>query len=114
MAYDWPGNVRQLRNVVETMVVVDSMACSTSTTCRRNWPMRSRADVARRLAADGPIELVGKTMDDIERWAIEETLKLTGGNREEAAKILGHRRADAVSEVGEVSVGQWCQSTNDK
>jgi two-component system response regulator HydG len=27
-------------------------------------------------------------MDDIERWAIEETLKLTNGNREEAAKIL--------------------------
>jgi two-component system response regulator HydG len=28
-------------------------------------------------------------MDDIERWAIEETLKLTSGNREEAARILG-------------------------
>jgi two-component system, NtrC family, response regulator HydG len=35
-----------------------------------------------------PTELIGKTMDDIERWAIEETLKLTAGNREEAAKIL--------------------------
>jgi two-component system response regulator HydG len=35
-----------------------------------------------------PSELIGKTMDDIERWAIEETLKLTAGNREEAAKIL--------------------------
>ena len=27
-------------------------------------------------------------METIERWAIEETLKLTAGNREEAAKIL--------------------------
>ncbi len=27
-------------------------------------------------------------MEAIERWAIEETLKLTAGNREEAAKIL--------------------------
>ena len=36
----------------------------------------------------GPLELIGRTMDDIERWAIEETLKLTNGNREEAAKIL--------------------------
>jgi len=35
-----------------------------------------------------PTELVGKTMDAIERWAIEETLKITAGNREEAAKIL--------------------------
>jgi len=40
-------------------------------------------------AASGPMELIGKTMDDIERWAIEETLKLTNNNREEAAKILG-------------------------
>jgi two-component system response regulator HydG len=37
----------------------------------------------------GPIELIGRSMDDIERWAIEETLKLTSGNREEATKILG-------------------------
>jgi two-component system response regulator HydG len=40
-------------------------------------------------AASGPVELVGRTMDEIERWAIEETLRLTGGNREDAAKILG-------------------------
>jgi two-component system response regulator HydG len=57
-AYSWPGNIRQLRNFVETMVVLDT---------------------------DGKI---GKTMDDIERWAIEETLRMTAGNREEAAKIL--------------------------
>ena len=38
--------------------------------------------------SEGPSELVGQTMDSIERWAIEETLKLTAGNREEAAKIL--------------------------
>ena len=36
----------------------------------------------------GPVQLIGRTMDDIERWAIEETLKMTSGNREEAAKIL--------------------------
>jgi two-component system response regulator HydG len=35
-----------------------------------------------------PSDLIGKTMDQIERWAIEETLKMTAGNREEAAKIL--------------------------
>jgi two-component system response regulator HydG len=33
-------------------------------------------------------ELIGKSMDAIERWAIEQTLKITNGNREEAAKIL--------------------------
>jgi two-component system response regulator HydG len=33
-------------------------------------------------------ELIGKSMDEIERWAITETLRITNGNREEAAKIL--------------------------
>jgi two-component system response regulator HydG len=86
-AYDWPGNVRQLRNAVETMVVLDfdgaldmddlppELSDATPTT----GPVTS---------GGGPMELIGRTMDDIERWAIEETLKLTNGNREEAAKIL--------------------------
>ena len=33
-------------------------------------------------------ELIGKPLALIEKWAIEETLKMTGGNREEAAKVL--------------------------
>ena len=40
-------------------------------------------------AAGGPSELIGQPLSQVERWAIEETLKLTGDNREEAAKILG-------------------------
>jgi two-component system response regulator HydG len=33
--------------------------------------------------------LVGKSLDDVERFYIAETLKLTEGNREEAARMLG-------------------------
>ncbi|MBV8488782.1 MAG: hypothetical protein JO161_10930, partial [Planctomycetaceae bacterium] len=33
--------------------------------------------------------LVGKALEDIERYYITQTLKLTGGNREEAAQLLG-------------------------
>ena len=35
------------------------------------------------------MELIGKPLADIEKWAIAETLKMTNGNREEAARILG-------------------------
>ena len=100
-AYHWPGNIRQLRNFVETMVVLDTdgrldlddlppelsdpIAPGDSTTA-----VSALSTDAALLDpnASTPGELVGKTMDDIERWAIEETLKLTAGNREEAAKIL--------------------------
>jgi two-component system response regulator HydG len=57
------------------------------------------------LGASVP-DLIGKTMDDIERWALEETLKLTAGNREEAAKILDigartlYRKLDKYKQEG--------------
>jgi two-component system response regulator HydG len=33
--------------------------------------------------------LVGKPLDEVEKYYIAETLKLSGGNREEAARMLG-------------------------
>jgi DNA-binding NtrC family response regulator len=85
--YDWPGNVRQLKNAIETMVVLD-----TDGILDVDDLPPELADVEELAAAGadsaGPVHLIGRTMDDIERWAIEETLKMTSGNREEAAKIL--------------------------
>ncbi|HEX5105523.1 MAG TPA: sigma-54 dependent transcriptional regulator [Pirellulaceae bacterium] len=87
-AYEWPGNVRQLRNAVETMVVLD--VDGTLDTDDLPPELSEIAEPSGPVAVSGgPMELIGRTMDDIERWAIEETLKLTNGNREEAAKILG-------------------------
>jgi len=86
-SFDWPGNVRQLRNALEQMVVLDI----DGTLDVDDLPpeLADAPPPAGAIApGGGPLELIGRTMDDIERWAIEETLKLTGGNREEAAKIL--------------------------
>jgi two-component system response regulator HydG len=89
-AFDWPGNVRQLRNAIETMVVLDVDGVldvdDLPPELAEAAPAAASAPV---LAGGGPVELIGRPMDDIERWAIEETLKLTSGNREEAAKVLG-------------------------
>jgi len=86
-AYDWPGNVRQLRNAVETMVVLDSDGVLDVD----DLPPEL-VDVEEPAAGDvtgGPLGLVGQSMEAIERWAIEQTLKLTNRNREETARILG-------------------------
>lgn len=85
--YDWPGNVRQLRNAIETMVVLD---CDGVLDVDDLPPELADSPAAAAVAGDGAAqELIGKSMDEIERWAIEQTLKLTNGNREEAARILG-------------------------
>ncbi len=89
-SYDWPGNVRQLRNFVETMVVLDvdgSLDVDDLPPELSDTPTDSEEDVAMPLS--GESDLVGQPLSVIERWAIEETLKLTGDNREEAAKVLG-------------------------
>ena len=86
LEYDWPGNVRQLRNAVESMVVVDA----DSVLDVDDLPPEFMEQVEQASEPrEGPANLVGRPLHEIERWAIEQTLRLTGGNREETARILG-------------------------
>jgi two-component system response regulator HydG len=88
LAFDWPGNVRQLRNVIESMVVVDI----DEVLDLDDLPTELAPPTGETVAAsseDGLHQLVGKSMSDIESMFIGETLKVTGGNREEAASMLG-------------------------
>jgi DNA-binding NtrC family response regulator len=80
-AFNWPGNIRQLRNCIRTMVVM----CD-----------GDRLDVAdippeiyqvRQLTAGRPKQDL--TLSELEKQAIIDTLARTGNNRQIAAKILG-------------------------
>ncbi|MDG2380218.1 MAG: sigma-54 dependent transcriptional regulator [Pirellulaceae bacterium] len=87
-SFDWPGNVRQLRNVIESMVVIDTDEILDVD----DLPMELEDDAAAKNTVKemgGPMELIGQPLSEIERWAVEQTLTLTGGNREESARILG-------------------------
>jgi DNA-binding NtrC family response regulator len=82
-SYDWPGNVRQLRNCVESMVVLTG---STTLTVR-DLPLMIHND---RPARDFPFEIPeGLTLEQVERAAIRQTLGRCGGNRTQAAQSLG-------------------------
>lgn len=87
-AYDWPGNIRQLRNAMETMVVLDFDGILDVDDLPPELAELNSEPTGNNALVSGPSELIGQSMDEIERWAIEQTLKLTAGNREEAAKIL--------------------------
>ena len=87
VACDWKGNVRQLRNVIENMVVLDQDGILDQDDLPSD-PDLVNIPAAAAPASGGLSWLVGQPMDAYERHAIEETLKLTNGNREEAAKIL--------------------------
>jgi two-component system response regulator HydG len=84
MANGWKGNVRQLKNVIENMVV---MANGTELKLD-DLP----EDIRPKPTDPGPggmSGLVGISITDAEKELIRNTLKLVDGNREQAAKILG-------------------------
>lgn len=80
--YFWPGNVRELRNVIVRLAceVIDRQIEAD------DLPEGIRG--SRELVPLGAGGLVGLTWDQVERMLIERTLQATGGNREQAAKML--------------------------
>ena len=87
MAYSWPGNVRELRNVLESMIVMDYDGVLDVDDLTDD--LREQTGVELGGLQAGRDALVGRPFDEIEKYFIAETLKLTSGNREEAARILG-------------------------
>jgi two-component system response regulator HydG len=84
MAYGWPGNVRQLKSVVENMVVL-----SPDDVLTEELLPPEVAGGKGDAGAGGLDGLVGISIEQAEVELIRNTLKLTDGNRERAAKILG-------------------------
>jgi len=82
--YEWPGNIRQLRNTIRTMVVM----CDRDKLDAADIPpeIAQRPQLASGSTAAG---LAGVPLDELEKQAIADTLAKTKGNREKAAKILG-------------------------
>jgi two-component system response regulator HydG len=85
-AYDWPGNVRELRNLLESMIVQDTDGVLNLDDLQEGDSLKQLSAPSR--GGSGP-NLVGRPLSEIERFYIEQTLELTGGNREEAAQRLG-------------------------
>jgi two-component system response regulator HydG len=85
--YDWPGNVRELRNFLESMVVLDTDGVLNLDDVQDGNVLK-KVPPGDGLAA-GPANLVGRPLTEVERYYIEQALAVTGGNREEAARMLG-------------------------
>jgi two-component system response regulator HydG len=81
-AYPWPGNVRELEHAVERAVIL------------ARGPLIDVADLPPAVSQAEPVARVvsiplGTPLDEVEQRLIEETLRLTKGNKELAAKLLG-------------------------
>ncbi|HEB76307.1 MAG TPA: sigma-54-dependent Fis family transcriptional regulator [Nitrospirae bacterium] len=86
LEYHWPGNVRQLRNVMERAVVLTKG----DTITPRELPEEFTAlkDLRRR---DDPVHSF-KTLSELEFEAVKNALKACNGNKSKAARMLGISR----------------------
>lgn len=87
-SYAWPGNIRELRNFCERMVVL----LSGRTVEVENLPLEINRQ--QQLKSNGPFTLPdsGISLDELEQEMIRQALERTRGNRSRAARLLGLSR----------------------
>ena len=89
-AFDWPGNVRQLQNEVQRTVLL----------CEGNEVSASDLSVTNaKVESAAGIDTSFTLLEGVERNAIIQTLKETGGNKLETAKRLGIGRQTLYNKI---------------
>lgn len=97
--YDWPGNVRELENLIERLVIL------------KGGNTISLADLPRKfLGTQSGFELfdfelpqegvnLKKFVVELEKSFIDQALKRTNGNKNQASKLLGLNRTTLIEKI---------------
>jgi DNA-binding NtrC family response regulator len=93
MTYPWPGNVRELANVIERAVAL----CDHDSVLPEDldFPQEHTIDTLLAQSAQGPLPL-----EELERVYVQRVLESRGGNKAEAARILGINRRTLYRMLG--------------
>jgi transcriptional regulator with GAF, ATPase, and Fis domain len=108
LEYDWPGNVRQLRNVIERAVVLSDSGEITSDNLPkdllRKYPSRNDLDDSVDMI-NIPSSLEFKeAKKEFERKYVEKCLDQTAGNITQAAALLGMHRQSLQHKIKELGL----------
>ena len=93
LKYAWPGNIRELRNVLERAMI---LARGETTVSEKHLPSEVRD-----ATGMGVEHHVARTLEEVERVHIDRTLRAHAGNRTRAAKELGISRATLIKKIKE-------------
>ncbi|MSQ48167.1 MAG: sigma-54-dependent Fis family transcriptional regulator [Deltaproteobacteria bacterium] len=98
--YDWPGNVREVENLIERMVVLSD----TGRIGPEDIPPHVRSFISEKklphtsFNTDGEVNL-REVLEQFEGRLIDEALRRTNGNRTAAAQMLGLKRTTLVAKL---------------
>ena len=96
LSWAWPGNVRELRNALERAVLL-----SEGGEIQSEHLFPDAAPAARRASAGA----ADRSLRGMERSLIEQVLAEAGGNRSEAARVLGVNRATLYNKLKAYGIG---------
>ena len=100
--YDWPGNVRQLENVIERATVLSQGGIITEDQIDLSGANSRRfIDVGQRVRKGIPLS---ELLAEVERQALAEGLEQTGGDAGSAAALLGMKTTDLKSRLKALDV----------
>ena len=103
MQYGWPGNVREVRNVIERAMILEDTG--------ELLPAHLPPEIARLAAppaAPAPrfrLPETGVVLEEVEREFVRQALELTAGNQTRSARLLGLTRDELRYRVKKFGLG---------
>ncbi len=100
MAYHWPGNVRQLENIIER-----ALAFCAGRSQIDVGELPAEIQQSQEVALSSPVTLPEEGLDldafiaEVERGLIQLSLERTGGNKGQAARLLNLKRTTLVEKL---------------
>jgi DNA-binding NtrC family response regulator len=94
LAHDWPGNIRELQNVLERAMLLaeQDVIGPEHLPPEVRAPVGKSAAMANEVGADGAAAAPLRSLEEIERDYVLRVLTATRGNRDETSRILGISR----------------------
>ncbi len=114
-AFDWPGNVRQVRNLAERLTIfyagqeisgemMRAMLAGQISTSKPHAAKPTSVTITENFTADTPLRPLAEARADFEREHIRLALTRTGGNITRAAEILGLARENLSRKIKQLGI----------
>lgn len=101
MNYQWPGNIRELENIIERLIILagdEPISLDLLPPQFRGEPTGASSSALNLKIPDQ-----GLSIDDVEKELIQRALQKAGGNKSKAAKLLGITRRKLYSMVNRLN-----------